>query len=46
MEENIWFDKIKDFYDTGFWSLELVRISVKVEWITKDEYKLITGMDF
>ena len=39
-------DIVKDFYDRGKWSIERVRNAVIKRWITKDEYKEITGEDY
>lgn len=36
------FDKIKDYYVTGLWSIDRVR-NVVGKVITEDEYKQITG---
>ena len=38
-----WFDKIKDFYDRGLWTKEMVRNAVVKGKITAEEYELITG---
>lgn len=40
------YDIVKDFYDGGKWSIERVRNAVIKRWITKDEYKEITGEDY
>lgn len=40
------YDIVKDFYDRGEWSIERVRNAVIKRWITKDEYKEITGEDY
>ena len=40
------YDIVKDFYDRGKWSIEKVRNAVIKRWITKDEYKEITGEDY
>lgn len=39
------YDKVKDFYDAGLWSLEMVRNSVG-RWITENEYQTITGQKY
>ena len=36
------FEKVKDYYDTGKWSLQKVRNAVG-RWITAEEFELITG---
>ncbi len=38
-----WFDKIKDFYERGLWTKEMVRNAVVKGKITADEYELITS---
>ena len=38
-----WFDRIKDFYDRGLWTKEMVRNAVVTGKITAEEYELITG---
>lgn len=44
------FDKVKNFYDRGFWSISRVRNAVtnpkSNPWITEEEYKEITGEDY
>ena len=37
------FQKVKNFYDKGLWSISRVRYSVEHEWITSDEFFEITG---
>ena len=41
-----WFSKVKDYYDTGLWSLEMVRNAVVKGKITETEFKEITGVDY
>lgn len=41
-----WFDKIKDFYDRGLWTKEMVRNAVVKGKITAEEYEVITGEDY
>lgn len=36
------FNKVKNYYDHGLWSIERVRKAVG-KWITPEEYELITG---
>ena len=38
-----WFDKIKSYYDSGFWSIEWVRNAVVKDKITAKEFEIITG---
>lgn len=39
------FEKVKEYYDSGLWSIERVRNAVG-KWITEEEFKEITGEDF
>lgn len=39
------FYKVLEYYESNFWNLERVRNAVG-KWITKEEYKEITGMSF
>lgn len=40
------FNKVKRFYDEGFWTIEMVKNSVIKDWITEAEFKEITGEDY
>lgn len=40
------FNKVKDFYDQGFWTIEMVGNSVAKGWITEEEYLEITGEEY
>ena len=40
------FKKVKGYYDSGLWSIERVRNAVVKNWITAEEYKIITDEDF
>lgn len=40
------FETVKRYYDMGFWDEKKVGNAVKKNWITADEYKLITGKDY
>lgn len=40
------YEIVKYYYDIGVWNKERVRNAVIKEWITKEEYKLITGEDY
>lgn len=40
------FEMIKKYYDNGLWNKARVRNMVKINAITKEEYKLITGEDY
>lgn len=37
------YELVKNYYDTGMWSMAKVRNAVAKNWITKDEFKMITG---
>lgn len=37
------YNKVKDFYDKGLWSINRVKNAVLKGWITAGEYELITG---
>ncbi|MBR6649033.1 MAG: XkdX family protein [Bacteroidaceae bacterium] len=38
--------KVKKYYDSGLWDITRVKNAVVKEWITADEFKEITGMDY
>ncbi len=40
------YNKVKRFYSMKMWDEEKVRNAVKMNWITADEYKEITGKDY
>lgn len=40
------FEKIKRFYDLGLWAKDMVRIAVKKNIITPEQYKEITGEEY
>lgn len=46
MEHSKNFDKVKKYWDQRLWNEARVRNAVAKEWITKDEFKEITGKDF
>lgn len=37
------YELVKRYYDQGLWSKARVRNAVVKEWITAEEYQLITG---
>ena len=46
MEHSAKFEKIKGYYDAGFWTDEMVR-NATGRWITKDEAdEIVNGKDF
>jgi len=40
------FEKIKNYYDKGLWTKDMVRNAVVKGKITEAQYKLITGEDY
>ena len=40
------FEKVKEYYIKGFWSLARVKKAVEKQWITQVEFKEITGRDY
>lgn len=37
------YNKVKDYYDNGLWTIDRVRKAVDKGWITEAEYEEITG---
>ncbi len=37
------FEIVKKYYDSGFWTKEMVHNAVTKGWITEEEYHLIVG---
>ena len=37
------YNKVKDYYDKGLWTIEMVKNAVVKTWITADEFEVITG---
>lgn len=35
------FNKVKEYYESGFWSVAMVKNAVKKGWITEEEYEAI-----
>lgn len=40
------FEKVKFYYQMKYWSLNMVRNAVPHNWITADEFKEITGVEY
>lgn len=40
------FQKVKNYYDKGLWSIYRVHDAVEKGWITAEEFTLITGEDY
>lgn len=38
------YEKVKNYYDLGLWSVERVRKAVGL-WITQEEFTMITGLE-
>ena len=41
-----YFEKVRKYYALGVWTKSRVRSAVDKEWITVEEYKIITGEDY
>ena len=37
------YDKVKYYYDNGYWSIQRVRDAVVKGWITAEQFEEITG---
>lgn len=37
------YDKVKNYYERGLWSIHRVRDAVAKEWITPEQFEEITG---
>ena len=40
------FEMLERFFDEGLWDQKRLKNAVIKNWITKEEYKLITGEDY
>lgn len=40
------FDRVKKYYDSGLWTIAMVRNAVVKRWITAEEYREITGEEY
>ena len=40
------FQTVKKYFDSGLWDVARVRNAVVKEWITAEEFKIITGEDY
>lgn len=36
------YKKVKDYYDRGLWTADMVRNAVVKDWITEEEFQIIT----
>lgn len=46
MEHSKNYEKVKNYYDKGLWSVERVRQAVIKGWITEAEFTEITGEEY
>lgn len=46
MEHSPKYDKVKNYYDKGLWTIDMVRNAVVKGWITADEFEEITGQPY
>lgn len=46
MEHSSNYEKVRRYYNLKMWDERRVRNAVAKEWITKNEFKEITGRDF
>lgn len=42
----MWFNSVKRYYDLGMYAKEQVKVFVVANYITKEDYKIITGEDY
>lgn len=42
----MWFARIQKFYNDGLWTKEMVADAVRMNRITAEDYKTITGEDY
>ena len=40
------YERVKYYYENGYWSLKQVQNAVVKGWITEEEYTLITGLEY
>lgn len=40
------FELVKYYYDSSLWGINRVQKAVEKDWITVEEYKDITGLDY
>lgn len=40
------YDKVKYYYDNGYWSIQRVRDAVAKGWITAEQFEEITGKPY
>ena len=40
------YNKVKDYYDKGLWTIDMLKNAVIKTWITAEEFKTITGQTY
>ena len=40
------YEKVKEYYDKGYWDIRKAHDAVTHGWITEEEFKEITGYDY
>lgn len=40
------YKKVKNYYDSGLWTIEMVRQAVIKNWITAEEFEIITRQPY
>lgn len=40
------FQKVRNYYNKGYWTAHMVRDAVEKDWITAAEFKTITGEEY
>lgn len=40
------FNIVKEYYDSGFWTISMVKNAVVKNWITSSEFEEITGQEW
>lgn len=46
MEHSKKYEKVKNYYDRGVWTIDMVRNAVVKGWITEAEFTEITGEEY
>lgn len=40
------YNSIKKYFDKGYYTTEQMKVFVQAKWITEEDYKTITGVDY
>lgn len=40
------FEIVKNYYESGLWKMKRIRNAVEREWITAEEFEIITGVPY